>query len=98
VVCDFNGDSPVVFCGSSNLAAGGETSNGDNLLAIYDKGIAVAYAVEAIRLFDHYRFRSLQENSTSSNPLTLATTGDWTKPFYDTKNIKFLERQLFIHG
>jgi hypothetical protein len=96
VVCDFNGDTPTVFCGSSNLAAGGETSNGDNLLAIYDKGIVISYAVEAIRLFDHYRFRTLHEKSTSNNPLTLATTDSWTKPYYDPKSIKSLERKLFI--
>src|SRR5262249_9458087 len=35
VVCGFNGNNPVVYCGSSNLALGGEESNGDNLLAIH---------------------------------------------------------------
>jgi hypothetical protein len=43
-----NGPNPVVFCGSSNLSSGGESCNGDNLLAIYDRDIATAYAVEAI--------------------------------------------------
>ncbi len=95
VVCDFNDKSPTVFCGSSNLASGGETSNGDNLIAISDQGIATYYAVEAIRLFDHYRFRSLHEQSSSNNPLILDSKDDWTKPYYDPKNIKFRERQLF---
>src|SRR5271166_1678834 len=36
IVIDFNDANPVVFTGSSNLAEGGETQNGDNLLAIYD--------------------------------------------------------------
>jgi phosphatidylserine/phosphatidylglycerophosphate/cardiolipin synthase-like enzyme len=94
VVCDFNGKSPIVFCGSSNLAAGGETSNGDNLIAISDEGIATHYAVEAIRLFDHYRFRSLHEQSRSNNPLMLNSKDDWVKPFYDSKNVKFRERTL----
>lgn len=94
VVCDFNGDSPAVFCGSSNLAAGGETSNGDNLLAIYDHATVISYAVEAIRLYDHYRFRTLQAHSTSNNPLTLKTTDEWTKPYYDPTNIKYLERKI----
>jgi phosphatidylserine/phosphatidylglycerophosphate/cardiolipin synthase-like enzyme len=94
IVCDFNTANPVVFCGSSNLAEGGETSNGDNLLAIYDSKIAIEYAVEAIRIFDHYRFRSLQQSSTTSKPLALSTNQDWIKPYYDPKNIKYLERKL----
>ncbi|HTX43670.1 MAG TPA: phospholipase D-like domain-containing protein, partial [Methanocella sp.] len=95
IVCDFNDRNPVVFCGSSNLAPGGETSNGDNLIAIHDPTIAYNYAVEAIRLYDHYRFRSLHEGSTSSRPLELDTTDGWVKPFYDPGNIKFNERKLF---
>jgi hypothetical protein len=57
VVVDFNGPEPVLFAGSSNLAEGGEHENGDNLLAFHDKAIASTYAVEAIGLVDHYRFR-----------------------------------------
>src|SRR5262249_30177827 len=30
VVCGLNGADPVVYCGSSNLASGGEAQNGDN--------------------------------------------------------------------
>ncbi len=56
VVCGFNGDDPVVYCGSSNLAAGGEKENGDNLLAIYDADVATAFAIEALALVDHYSF------------------------------------------
>ncbi len=96
VVCDFNSDNPVVFCGSSNLSQGGETSNGDNLIEIRDANIAHYYAIEAIRLFDHYRFRSLHENSTSSQPLELDTTDNWVKPFYDTNDLKYQTRKLFI--
>lgn len=95
VVCDFNGKSPVVFCGSSNLSSGGEKSNGDNLVAIYDEEIVTCYAVEAIRLFDHYRFRSAHESSTAQKPLKLKESNeDWVSPFYDGNNIKSLERQV----
>lgn len=95
VVCDFNDKSPVVYCGSSNLAEGGEKQNGDNLLEIRDREVAVAYAVEAIRLYDHYRFRSVQ--SGTKKPLervTLKETDEWVKPYYDKTNIKFREREL----
>lgn len=56
VVCGFNGDDPVVFCGSSNLATGGETNNGDNLLAIRDGDVATVFAIEALALVDHFNF------------------------------------------
>ena len=56
VVCGFNGDDPVVYCGSSNLATGGEQQNGDNLLVIHDAYVATAFAIEALALVDHYSF------------------------------------------
>jgi len=95
IVCDFNDKNPVVFCGSSNLAAVGETDNGDNLIAIHHPNIVYSYAVEAIRLYDHYQFRSNHENSTSNNPLTLDTSDNWVKPYYDPNDLKFHERKLF---
>jgi hypothetical protein len=55
VVCDVNG-SAVVFCGSSNLALGGEKANGDNLLMIEDEDIATVFAIEALTLIDHFNF------------------------------------------
>jgi len=95
VVCDFNGGSPVMFCVSSNLAAGRGTSKGDNLIAIYDQKIATIFAVEAIRLFDHYGFRSLHEHSTSNAPLMPNSTDAWAKPYHDPKNVKFHDRLVF---
>jgi hypothetical protein len=56
VVCGLNGKDPVVYCGSSNLATGGEAANGDNLLAIHDEDVATAFAIEALLLVDHYNF------------------------------------------
>ncbi|MGZ4861355.1 MAG: phospholipase D-like domain-containing protein [Halobacteriota archaeon] len=95
IVCDFNGENPVVFCGSSNLAEGGETKNGDNLIAIRDRSIVYNYAVEAIRLYDHYRFRSLHERSTANEPLVLDPSDGWVKPYYESNDIKFYERSVF---
>lgn len=56
VICGLNGPDPVVYCGSSNLALGGEQDNGDNLLAIHDADVATAFAIEALLLIDHYNF------------------------------------------
>jgi hypothetical protein len=98
VVVDFNGDDPVVFTGSSNLASGGEIQNGDNLLAIYDAEVASAYGIEAIRLVDHYHFRANMKASTSSSPLCLQGSDakvKWWQPAYDPKNIICKERVLF---
>jgi hypothetical protein len=56
VVCGLNGNDPLVCCGSSNLATGGEQQNGDNLLQIHDPDVATAFAIEALLLVDHYNF------------------------------------------
>jgi hypothetical protein len=98
IVVDFDTDSPVVFSGSSNLAAGGESENGDNLLAIFDGAVATAFAVEAVRLFDHYEFRSAVNASTKASPLLLKAQSDgpaWYAPYFDESNIKCRDRKLF---
>jgi phosphatidylserine/phosphatidylglycerophosphate/cardiolipin synthase-like enzyme len=96
VVVDFNGDDPVVFAGSSNLAGGGEHENGDNLLAFRDAKIASTYAVEAIRLIDHYRFRAAMKGATKEEPLRLSPrSANWAAPYFDPKSPKHLERKLF---
>jgi phosphatidylserine/phosphatidylglycerophosphate/cardiolipin synthase-like enzyme len=56
IVCGFNGNDPVVYCGSSNLASGGEKENGDNLLVIHDGDVATVFAIEALGLVDHFNF------------------------------------------
>jgi hypothetical protein len=56
VVCGLNGPAPVVYCGSSNLALGGEEKNGDNLLEIHDPEVVTAFAIEALALVDHFQF------------------------------------------
>lgn len=56
VVCGFNSPDAVTYCGSSNLALGGEQANGDNLLAIHDADVATVFAIEALGLVDHFQF------------------------------------------
>ena len=101
VVIDFNDANPIVFTGSSNLAEGGEMSNGDNLLAISDPVVASAFAVEAIRLVDHYHFRANMEQATDAEPLALATataTPPWYASSYDPTDIMCAQRELFAIG
>ncbi|HTI09578.1 MAG TPA: phospholipase D-like domain-containing protein [Puia sp.] len=57
IVCGFNKPDAVVWCGSSNLALGGEEENGDNLIRIDDAAIATVFAIEAVSLVDHFDFR-----------------------------------------
>jgi phosphatidylserine/phosphatidylglycerophosphate/cardiolipin synthase-like enzyme len=95
IVLDFNGTDPVVFCGSSNLAEGGEKANADNLIEIRDEGIATAFAIEAIRLVDHYHFRDAMLNADNTKPLLLATTDKWCRKYYDHDDLHFRDRKLF---
>ena len=73
VVCGLNGTDPVVYCGSSNFATGGEQQNGDNLLEIHDSDVATAFAIEALLLVDHYAF--LDRYASPKTPKTAQKTG-----------------------
>jgi hypothetical protein len=101
IVVDFNGDNPAVFTGSSNLAEGGEQANGDSLIMIEDAALASIYAIEALKIFDHYSFRDKMKTATDAQPLTLWYPGKpnmpqpWWTPAYDQNNIKFRDRCLF---
>jgi PLD-like domain len=68
VVCGLNGKDPVVYCGSSNLATGGEAANGDNLLEIHDADVATAFAIEVLLLVDHYSFLDRYANPKKPRP------------------------------
>jgi hypothetical protein len=72
VVTDFNGARPTVFTGSSNMAQGGEEDNGDHMIQIEDRKIAISYAVEALRLFDHFHFRVNAQSPGALTELRLA--------------------------
>lgn len=112
VVCGFNGDDPAVYCGSSNLALGGETENGDNLLEIHDRDVATAFMIEAVALVDHFHFlnKVAEEGGgdgtkTASKPQAaisagwyLGTTDLWAKPYFDPKDMKYFDRTLFARA
>jgi hypothetical protein len=94
VVVDFNAGAPVVFTGSSNLAAGGEKANGDNLIAIRDSAVASIFAVQAVGLVDHFHFRAVMQNATDDAPLVLRRD-NWWKDYYTPGTLKFRDRMLF---
>ena len=101
LVTDFNGDRPTVYTGSSNMAAGGEKSNGDNLICIKDRKVAIAYAIEALRLFDHFHFRVNVKETGASQTLKLAKPPapgkkPWFSQYYRIGHVKERDRKLFI--
>jgi hypothetical protein len=102
VVCGFNGDDPVVYCGSSNLALGGEQHNGDNLLEIHDEDVATAFAIEALSLVDH--FATLDRDSVPKKGTPppapapypyLHTDAGWSTSYFDPNDLRCHERLLF---
>jgi len=109
VVCGFNTVNPVVYCGSSNLASGGETVNGDNLLAIHDADVATVFVLEAVGLVDHFNFldknigNKVSRQKALANPIQaakaggwfLSTTDKWAAPYYDSNDLHCADRVLF---
>jgi hypothetical protein len=96
VVTDFNLPSATVFTGSSNLAPSGEKGNGDNLIMIQDQRVAVAYAIEALRIFDHLHFRvRMEDASGGGSGIKKADKGvrKTTKP---KKTAKQTEKELTL--
>ena len=85
VVIDFDKPTARVYLGSYNFSDPADRKNGENLVLVKDRRIAVAYAVEALRIFDHYHFRAIQEEAGSPEALTLAKppVGD-EKPWWDS--------------
>jgi hypothetical protein len=101
VVTDFNGDSPTVFTGSSNMAQGGEEENGDHLIQIEDRRVAIVYAIEALRLFDHFHFRVNAQGDGALGALRLARPPQagkkpWFASYYRTGHVKERDRTLFV--
>jgi hypothetical protein len=101
VVIDFDKPTARVYLGSYNFSDTADLKNGEHLLLIKDRRIAVAYTVEALRLFDTYQFRLLQNDpKTAKDRLVLArpprAAGE--KPWWDedyTVPVKIRDRELF---
>ena len=108
VVTDFSLPTAKVFTGSSNLAPSGESGNGDHLLMIEDPKIATAYAIEALRVFDHLHFRSTMQETTgltapakraaldpAASPARSAARRPGSRAYYVVGSQKMKDRRLF---
>ncbi|MGZ5215091.1 MAG: phospholipase D-like domain-containing protein [Caldimonas sp.] len=108
VITDFNLPTAKVFTGSSNLAPSGESGNGDHLLMIEDRKIATAYAIEALRVFDHLHFRSTMKDAfamkaagqsdalTLKKPTAISGKPAWFVGYYRADSQKLKDRKLFV--
>lgn len=100
VVIDFDKPTAHVYMGSYNFSKPADNENGENLLLIKDRRIAVSYMIQALTLFDHYHFRVLQAKANASNkPIKLKEAPKaGQKPWWDKDYMnprKILDRELF---
>ncbi|XGV94739.1 MAG: phospholipase D-like domain-containing protein [Leptolyngbya sp. BL-A-14] len=108
VVTDFSLPTAKVFTGSSNLSPSGEEGNGDHLIMIEDRKLAISYAVEALRIFDHLHFRSTMKAATESKkdkmvatklelqkPKAISGKEAWFEKYYVSASQKERDRKLF---
>jgi hypothetical protein len=66
--------------------------------ALHSREIASLYAVEAVKMIDHYHFRAVMKTATTDSPLVLDGPDTWQKwvaPYYDPNDLKSLNRQIF---
>jgi hypothetical protein len=100
-VIDFDKSTARVYLGSYNFSTPADLKNGENLVIVRDRRIAVSYMIEALSLFDHYSFRVAQKTAaTKGQKLHLSrpprATGE--KPWWDddyTVAHKIKDRVLF---
>jgi len=101
VVIDFDKPTARVYMGSYNFSSSADLQNGENLLLIQDRRVAVSYMVEAVAMFDHYEFRdALQKSTAPTNKIYLHSPprnpGDvawWQEDYTDAQKIR--DRELF---
>jgi phosphatidylserine/phosphatidylglycerophosphate/cardiolipin synthase-like enzyme len=101
VVIDFDRPTARVYLGSYNFSKSADKDNGDHLVLIRDRRIAVSFVVEALRIFDHYHFRVAQKESKRAQkelalrkPPREAGEKPWWEEDY-TNAVKIRDRELF---
>ena len=102
VVLDFDTDDARVYLGSYNFSEPADFESGENLVLIKDRTVATSYMIEALRIYDHYRFRSAREDqkakATKVLELKLPPTKPSEKPWWQRDwddPIRKRDRELF---
>jgi PLD-like domain len=100
VVIDFDKPTARVYLGSYNFSAAADKDNGENLLLIKDRRVAVSYVVEAVRIIDHYHFRVAQQEATEAKktlhlqkPRRAGEPAWWDEDYRNARKIR--DRELF---
>ncbi|MCJ7588331.1 MAG: phospholipase D-like domain-containing protein [Candidatus Aminicenantes bacterium] len=101
VVVDFDKPTARVYLGSYNFSVPADTKNGENVLLIRDRRIAVSYVIEALRIFDHYHFRVVQQEAKKAKkklaltkpPRKQADKAWWEESYTNARKIR--DRELF---
>ena len=101
VVIDFDKPTARVYLGSYNFSATADSKNGENLLLIRNRRVAVAYVVEALRIFDHYHFRVVEQDAKKAKtflalakpPRQPGEVAWWAEDYSDPHKIR--DRELF---
>lgn len=101
LVIDFDQPTARVYFGSYNFSKAADLNNGENLVLIRDRRIATSFAIEAVRIFDHFHFRSAQaEAKTARQKLQLRMpprkSGErpwWEEDYKNARKIR--DRELF---
>ena len=100
-VIDFDKPTARVYLGSYNFSTPADRENGENLVVIKDRRIAVSYMIEALSLFDHYSFRVAQNKAQAKGEklhLARPPRAQGEKPWWDddyTVAHKIKDRELF---
>jgi hypothetical protein len=101
VVIDFDKPTARVYLGSYNFSNPADLKNGENLVIVRDRRIAVSYMIEALSMFDHYSFRVAEMAAAAKGEklhLLRPPRAPGEKPWWDddyTVAHKIKDRQLF---
>ena len=98
VVIDFDKPTARVYTGSYNFSTAADTKNGENLLLIQDRRVAVSYMIQAVVMFDHYEFRDVQAKSPTQKLFLQMPPKAGEKPWWDedyTDAQKAKDREMF---
>ncbi len=93
-------DDPIVITGSANFSEASTRYNDENMLVIRgDRAVADIYLTEFMRMFQHFRFRSVAQKPTPGRVATdtghLRPDDQWRRPFYQPGSPKTEERLYF---
>jgi PLD-like domain len=100
-VIDFDKPTARVYLGSYNFSNPADLENGENLVLVRDRRIAVSYMIEALSIFDHYSFRVAEKTAHEKNQklhLVKPPRAAGDKPWWDddfTVPHKIKDRILF---